>query len=393
MRSVPARGRAVLACAAGAVVLGGLLTACSGSAAAPPPWVSAAPFTLEPGAGPQVTPQGVAPTPSAGSSSGPAPSGSATSAPAGDDPDVVATKLNAPTGLVVLPDGTALVGERTTGRILRVQPAPHQPVVTVRTVSGLSTVGGGGLLDLALSPNYSENGLIYAYVTTATDNRVVDFTLTGPITPVFTGIPRGTSDNQGRIAFDGLGDLMVATGGAGLPGSAADPHSLAGKVLLLDSVGRPVGASPVYASGANGTSGLCLNPLDGSRFAIEPGTVRLVGQGATLGSAPLATLPATAGAVGGCAVQNGTLYIAALDGRALLVAALSSGSGTTGRPIVGAFTAQLVKRYGRLLTVVAAPDGALWLTTSNRDGHGHPVAADERVIRIVASGGGAGSQL
>jgi hypothetical protein len=41
-----------------------------------------------------------------------------------------------------------------------------------------------------------------------------------------------------------------------------------------------------------------------------------------------------------------------------------------------------------LLTVVAAPDGALWLTTANRDGHGHPVPADERVLRIMPSGGG-----
>jgi hypothetical protein len=46
-----------------------------------------------------------------------------------------------------------------------------------------------------------------------------------------------------------------------------------------------------------------------------------------------------------------------------------------------------------LRTVVAASDGALWLTTSNKDGHGHPVPADERVLRIIPSGGSGNNPL
>jgi sugar lactone lactonase YvrE len=53
----------------------------------------------------------------------------------------------------------------------------------------------------------------------------------------------------------------------------------------------------------------------------------------------------------------------------------------------------LHNRYGRLRTVVAAPDGALWLTTSNKDGKGKPGPADERVLRIVPSGGGGNNPL
>ena len=107
------------------------------------------------------------------------------------DPAVVAKHLDAPVGLTMMPDNTALVGERTTGRIVRVQPMPDQPVRTVRVIPGLSTSGGGGLLDLAISPNYREDNLIFAYITTPKDNRVIAFTLKGPITPVLTGIPRG----------------------------------------------------------------------------------------------------------------------------------------------------------------------------------------------------------
>jgi hypothetical protein len=57
---------------------------------------------------------------------------------------------------------------------------------------------------------------------------------------------------------------------------------------------------------------------------------------------------------------------------------------------VGTFSVGFNGRYGRLLTVVAAPDGALWLTTTNKDGHGTPAPTDDRVVRVVptVSGGG-----
>ncbi len=81
------------------------------------------------------------------------------------------------------------------------------------------------------------------------------------------------------------------------------------------------------------------------------------------------------------------MYVTSLDGRALLSARVS-GAGTS--TAVGAFTALLRNKFGRLKTVVAAQDGALWLTTSNRDGKGKPMADDERVIRYLPprSGGG-----
>jgi glucose/arabinose dehydrogenase len=348
---------------------------------------------------PLPTPSG---PPDSGASTGPGLGSPSPTGSSADDPAVVARRLTAPTALALLPDGTALVGERTTGRIVRVRPQPNLPVSTVRTIRGLSTTGGGGLLDLALSPHYSQDSLIFAYLTTPTDNRVVAFTLTGPITPVLAGIPRGPSDNAGRLVFGADSYLYVGTGDAGRAALASDPTSLAGKVLRITDIGRPAPGnpsanSPVFTSGHHVINGLCTDGT--SMLALEAGTGRVpdevnqlvpggsYGWPSGSGTAPIATLPATQRGPGDCAISAGVLYVSSLTGRGLL-----SGTLTTNRTTlaVGRFTLALANKYGRLLTVVAAPDGALWLTTANRDGSGSPIPDDERVLRIVPSGGGGG---
>jgi glucose/arabinose dehydrogenase len=392
---------------------GALLTACSSSpGSGGATWVPS-PAAATEGPGGRLTPIIPVPVPSnqnrtPGGGGSPEPSQPQSSGTSKADPDVVATNLTAPVGLTLLPDGSALVGERTTGRIVRVQPKAGRPVPTVRTLTGLDTAGDGGLLDLALSPTYAQDNLIYAYITTATDNRVVDFTLTGPVTPVLTGIPKGSTDNTGRIAFGADGDLYVGTGDAGHPTLAPKSTSLAGKVLRVNDIGdpaagNPTATSPVFTSGHRVVNGLCAVPQAKSVFEVETGAatsatddVNLLVPGEFYGwpataavpsEGSAATLPAADRSPGGCAVLSGNLWVTSLDGQALLSTPLiPSGSGLAG----GKFRVELSKKYGRLKTVVAAADGALWLTTSNRDGHGKPVAADERVIRWVPQGNGGG---
>jgi glucose/arabinose dehydrogenase len=376
----------------------GLLAACTaGAKAAPPTWVPQPSATLE--AGPHASlpnqPGGGQPGPTGPANPG-GPSGRS-SVPSGSDPGILATHLTTPTGIAMLPDGSGLVGERTTGRIVRVQPEAGKPVPTVRTLRGLDTSGDGGLLDLATSPTYDEDGLIYAYVTTPTDNRVIDFTLTGPPAPVLTGIPRGKTGNTGRLAFDSHGDLYIGTGDAGHPGLAANPKSLAGKVLRVDAIGRPVTGNPtpgsaIFTRGHHTVNGLCTGDA-GTVYETEaPNEVNLLHAGDDYGwpsggrtaQRPARTLPSAHSGAGGCAVQGGRIFVATSDGKALLAAQIST------RAPVGTFSVGFNGRYGRLLTVVAAPDGALWLTTTNKDGHGTPAPTDDRVVRVVptVSGGG-----
>jgi glucose/arabinose dehydrogenase len=393
----------ILACA--------LCTACgTGAQAKAPDWKPKPSFAGE-GPGVSISPlrPAVPPhkTPGDGSSVSPpkAPSSpSQRSKGKHHDSAVVAKHLKSPVGLTLLPDGTALVGERTTGRIVRVHPEPNKPVKTVRTMRGLDTAGDGGLLDLAISPFYRQDGLIYAYLSTHADNRLVAFTLTGPVTPVLTGIPHGRSDNAGRIAFTRSGELYIGTGDAGHPSEATKADSLAGKVLRVSDIGKPAKnnpnpSSPVYTSGHRDPSGVCIDSRNGEVFEVESRTsadrVNLLAAGASYGwpsasgadHPPLAALPHGDRGPGGCAVQKGVLYVTSLDGHALLAASIETKGTRVG---LSSFKAHLVDKYGRLRTVVAAPDGALWLTTSNRDGHGKPIPADERVLRIVPSGGGGG---
>ena len=336
---------------------------------------------------------GSSPGPSGGSSGSRSPGQRPPSTNKGTgDPNVVATHLDSPTGVTLLPDGTALVGERATGRILDVQKTAGQPVKVIRTLTGLDPAGGGGLLDLALAPSYAQTGLILALVTTARDTRVLEFTATGPVTTVLSTVPRGPADNTGRIVVLGNGDILVGTGDAGDPTLASRSTSLAGKVLRIDDLGAPAPGNPdatskVYATGLHTVNGLCLDDTVGTIFAAEAGRpdrlLPVVG-GQDVSTSTALTLPPTIGGVGDCAISSNALYVTGLGGQDLFRATLNGKGGA------GKFTGLLKKKYGRLLTVVAATDGSLWLTTSNKDGHGKPVAADERVLHITPPGGAGG---
>lgn len=307
------------------------------------------------------------------------------------DPAVIAACLSAPWGLVPLADGqSALVGERTTGRILKV--AYDQKPVVITTVSGLDASGDGGLLGLAVSPSYAEDGLIYAYVTTATDNRILKIAAGDIPKPIFTGIPKGRKDNGGPIAFKGE-LLYVATGDTGNPTAAATATSRAGKVLRMDTFGHVAGGTlapdtGVFASGLTAPTGICLLPT-GSVGVVDhraAGDLLLTltaGQDYTtpVSGQSLWTWRPSDGGAADCASAEGVLANTSPTGQKLTGLALTAQGTFSGSP-----QTLLDNRYGRLLTVEAGPNKLFWLTTTNKDGHGQPVAADDRVVVIPNNG-------
>lgn len=303
-----------------------------------------------------------------------------------DDPQVVATCLNPVGAIAVLPDaGSALVGERTTGRVLQV--TKGRPPVLVTTIP-VDATGGGGLTGLVLSPSYVEDQLVYAYVTTPADNRVVRIARGEPAKPVLAGIPRGATNNGGALGVDVDGSLLVATGDAG---GAASPTSLAGKVLRIDTLGRPgagnpTAGSPVLSSGLHSPGGICVDPQSTLTWITDHTGTRDVLHKLVPGPlpAPAWTWPDRPG-VAGCMAQPGVVTVAETGGAALYVLHPADDGTFTGDP-----ETLLVKTYGRLSAAALAPDGRLWLGTVNKAG-GKPVPSDDRVIRIQPPAGGGAS--
>jgi len=366
-------------------VLGGLLLAGCGGGYQP-----SGPFREVPqGAPPEVAPP---------SQSGPVPAPGNPSTPGSDDPsagdpNVVATGLTVPTGLVVLPDGTAVVGERDSGRLLQVFP-DRSPARELMTLPGVDGTGDGGLLGLAISPSFAEDGLLYAYVSTATDNRVVRFPIGGTPNPVLTGIPHGEVDNGGGLLFGADGTLYVGTGDVGNPTLAADPASLAGKVLAIDVFGQPVGAGPVFSRGHRNVTALCLGADklyatdEGLTGTDEFDAITQGGDAGAKGADPVISVPAEEGGLGGCAVSGPFVFLGEMDGRQVQVVQLDTNGAPVGDP-----EPFLPNQYGRLRTVVLDVQGALWITTSNRDGLGTPEADDDRVLRVIPPSSGGDSPL
>jgi glucose/arabinose dehydrogenase len=313
------------------------------------------------------------------------------------EPQVVASRLEAPWGLAFLPDGDALVSERDSGRILRVGPGAEARVVAV--VPGVAPGGEGGLLGLAVSPGFARDQLVYAYLSAEGDNRIVRFRLGGgQVEVLLAGIPRAGIHNGGRIAFGPDGMLYAGTGDADERGTAQDPGSLGGKILRLEPDGgvpgdNPDPGSPVWSLGHRNVQGLAWDG-QGRLFATEFGQNRVdevnrIEPGGNYGwpevegtgggerfRDPLVTWPTAQASPSGAAVAGDTLYVAALRGERLWTVPLDGGGGV-GRP-----EAVLAGAYGRLRHAAVAADGALWVLTSNRDGRGDPAAADDRVLRF-----------
>ena len=327
---------------------------------------------------------------------------STTVSPSPGSPRVVgtaATGLAAPWGVTFLPDGTALVGERDTTRVVAIK---DERVRTVGRVGGVSPQGEAGLLGLATSPKFASDRLVYAYFTTDRDNRVVTMRYAGgrlgPPKPILTGIPNGFIHDGGRLLFAEDGNLFVSTGETGDEDLAQDRRSLGGKILRITprgkpAPGNPVPGSPVWTMGHRNVQGLAFDDR-GRLWATEFGKntwdelnridrARNYGWPLVEGRGDLAEYRnpyvqwrTENASPSGLAYLDGSLWAGALRGGRLWQVPVE-GDGT-GRP-----RDFFVGDYGRLRTVVVAPDGNLWVTTSNRDTRGDPQPGDDRILVVA----------
>jgi len=336
--------------------------------------------------------------------------------------DVVATGLDTVWELAWGPDGFIWITERG-GRISRLN--TQSGAVTLAGQVAVSEIGEGGLMGLAFHPDFASQPWVYvAHTYTAqggTRNRVVrmrfDGTSLGTPEVLLADIPGSSIHNGSRLAVGPDRLLYVTTGDASDASNAQNRDALAGKILRLTLDGQPAPGNPfgtrTFSWGHRNPQGMVFAP-DGSLYITEHGPAdndelnrieagRNYGWPAVHGrcdgdigmaetsfcsandvAEPLATWTPTI-APAGLAYYDaalipafrGSLLFATLKDASLYRLALS----TDGRTVQS--TEKLfVHEFGRLRAVLVAPDGSIYLGTSNRDGRGTPMPTDDRILRI-----------
>jgi glucose/arabinose dehydrogenase len=335
------------------------------------------------------------------------PHGSATASRHRPRVTTVARGLTIPWEIAFLPDGRALVTERP-GRVRLLRRNGNVKRAPVARVP-VSARGEGGLLGLAVDPRFRRNHFVYLYYTTARGMRVARYQMRGErlrrSKVILRRIAAGAIHDSGRIGFGPDRKLYIATGDAGVPDLAQRRRSRNGRFLRMAAGGRRGyrrrgGRVEVISRGHRNPQGFDWQPRTRRLVATEHGPesfdeVNVIRKGRNYGwplvsgrehgpfRAPIALYDPSIAPSGSTFVTKrgsawtGDYLIAALRG-AQLRRLVVSRSGRVVRQRI-----HLRNRFGRLRAVTEAPDGSLYVLTSNRDGRGSPTAADDRILRVV----------
>ncbi|MFT4200866.1 PQQ-dependent sugar dehydrogenase [Gordonia sp. (in: high G+C Gram-positive bacteria)] len=302
------------------------------------------------------------------------------------DPNVITTCL-ASTAAVTPGDergDVTVVAERTTGKIIQAKRFSEHKVLW--TVPGVDGSGDGGLIDFALSPTYRQDHLMYAYITTPSDNRIVRIAKGDVPKPILTGIPKGATGNLGSMFFRSANELVVATGDAGNPAAAGNPASLGGKVLLVTDFTSGKNPPPkILASGLGANPALC--PSNDTIFVADGASnADRLSQVSNNALKTVWTWPDKPG-LGGCAVTEGTIAVSTI--RTQQIQTLQAP--TPQKPTIDKPATVLDKQYGAIGRMRPVGNGLIQFATVNKQYGPKVVSQDDRVVRFLvpsAAGGG-----
>ncbi|MEJ2603932.1 MAG: PQQ-dependent sugar dehydrogenase [Gammaproteobacteria bacterium] len=331
------------------------------------------------------------------------------------DVSVVVDGLAHPWGLAFLPGGELLVTERAGSlRLIR------DGRLVDRPVSGLPEIdqhGQGGLLDVAIDPDFEANRLVYltyagrgedGYSTEVLRGRLEGDAMRDPEV-IFRAVPKANSKRHfgSRLLFGTDGKLFVSLGDRGDRPSAQEPSSHNGSLLRLNPdgsvpednpfVGRDDARPEIYTLGNRNMQGIALRP-NGQIWTHEHGPqggdeVNVMRAGANYGW-PVITFGRNYGI--GTKIGEGSQKPGMAQPVHYWVPSIAP-SGMTfytgdafpewrGDLFVGSLKfGQLVRltldgdrvtgeermlddAYGRIRQVAQGPDGMLWLLTDERNG-------------------------
>lgn len=313
----------------------------------------------------------------------------------------LASNLQIPWALVFLPDKSILFTERA-GAIRIIDSKGNLNPNPVASINEVKHSGEGGLLGITIHPDFDSNHFVYLYYTYSSNgndtlNRVVRFKFEenalSEKSIIVDKIPGALFHNGGRIKFGPDGFLYIATGDSQNPSLAQNINSLAGKILRVDSDGKPASDNPfnnaVFSYGHRNPQGITWDE-NNTLWETEHGAstldeLNIIERGKNYGwpeirgdqkkngmETPIANSGSQTWAPSGTAYLNGSIFFAGLRGEALFEYNIES----------KIFTLHLKGEIGRIREVVAGPDNLLYITTSNRDGRGIPDSTDDKIIRV-----------
>jgi glucose/arabinose dehydrogenase len=313
--------------------------------------------------------------------------------------EVVARDLNYP--WAIARSGQTLLLTEAAGNIVMVE-GGRAKRQRVHTREPLVQEGGGGLLGLALAPDFARSGRAFVYHGYRRNgslfNRVIELRRDGQTwretRQLIDGIPGHTLYNGGRLAIGTDGHLYVATGWANNPALAPDLQSLGGKVLRLQLDGgvpadNPFPGSPVYSFGHRNPQGLAWD-ASGRLLVVEHGSggndeINRVEPGANYGGpdsegnrvrpdtlAPLLHSGSDTWAPSGAVFHDGQLLIAALRGQGLYAWRERE------RSLRQVFDA------GERLRDVLVADGTVYVITTNASPRSSSRPAHDRLLRLTS---------
>jgi glucose/arabinose dehydrogenase len=327
--------------------------------------------------------------------------------------EVIAANLQIPWSMAFAPDGRLFFTERP-GRVRVLPPGSNTSEVAL-TLDDTFAQGEAGVLGITLDPEYASNRFVYLYYSAQAGGRAVNRVVRyrevanrlGEAVVLLDNIPANQIHDGGRLKFGPDGLLYITAGDAAAASVAQDVASLAGKILRVSRDGstprdNPF-SSPVYSLGHRNPQGIDWHPVTGDLWEAEHGDsgndeVNVIDRGVNYGwptiqgsqTRPDMRTPITSYspsiAPSGAAFYRGqrfpgfvnNLFVATLRGVHILRLRPDGSSRQ-----VAAQERLLENAYGRIRDVVVGPDGFIYFCTSNRDGRGNAVAADDRIARLV----------
>jgi glucose/arabinose dehydrogenase len=280
-------------------------------------------------------------------------------------------------------------------------------------------IGEGGLLGIALDPNFPNSPYIYLYYTYEEGklwNRVVRYKFENwslvDQKILIDKIPAATLHNGGRIKFGPDGKLYITTGDATQRDLAQDINSLAGKILRINTDGsipedNPFPNLPIYSYGHRNPQG--IDWFDNLMFSSEHGPsgelgyahdeINFIIKGANYGwpivvgisndkkfKDPILDTGEETWAPSGISFYKGNIYpelknkllVATLRGKHLRIIEIDFKE----IKVLNHY-AILSNLLGRIRDVVEGPDGYIYIATSNKDGRGIPALDDDRIVKLI----------